>query len=105
LALWGLQAGRNRVVTKEETQGTHMIVNALGLHARAASKLVGMANRFSSDVWIVRDGNEVNGKSILGVLMLACAKGTQVTIRCVGSDSAQAYTALAKLVDEGFGES
>lgn len=76
----------------------------MGLHARPASALVSLANRFESEVWVARDGQEVNGKSILGVLMLACPMGSHVQLRCVGPDAAQAYESLAKLVQEGFGE-
>lgn len=89
------------------TSGSHEIVNPLGLHARAASKLVALANKFSADVYVGRagqEGQEVNGKSILGVLMLACAQGSTITLRCEGDDAAEAYEALAALVNDGFGE-
>ncbi len=86
------------------TDGKHQIVNDLGLHARAASKFVRVANDFDAEVWLGHAGREVNGKSILGVLMLAAAKGTAVTVRCEGNQAAEAYEALAKLVDDGFGE-
>ena len=87
-----------------DTAGELEIVNQLGLHARAASKLVSLANKFKASVWVGKDGTEVNGKSILGVLMLACAKGSKITLRCEGPDGEAAYEALAKLVVEGFGE-
>ncbi|MCA9683690.1 MAG: HPr family phosphocarrier protein [Myxococcales bacterium] len=80
------------------------IVNPLGLHARAAAKLVGLANKYESEVWIGKDGQEVNGKSILGVLMLAAAKGTIITLRCEGGDAPDAYRAIEDLVKDGFGE-
>jgi phosphocarrier protein len=86
------------------TEGEHKIVNDLGLHARAASKLVRVANEWDADVYLGHGGREVNGKSILGVLMLAAAKGTKISLRCEGKQAADAYDALAKLVDEGFGE-
>jgi phosphocarrier protein len=82
----------------------HTIVNDLGLHARAASKLVALANTFPSDVFIGSGGREVNGKSILGVLMLAAAKGTTVSVRCEGPQEDEACAALGKMVDDGFGE-
>ncbi len=91
----------------KSTSGSHEIVNPLGLHARAASKLVALANKFSAEVFVGRagqDGQEVNGKSILGVLMLACAQGSTITLRCDGDDEAEAYAALAALVSDGFGE-
>ena len=91
-------------MTTEPTQGDLTIMNPLGLHARAASKLVATANRYGADVWVGRDGHEVNGKSILGVLMLACAKGSKIHLRCEGSDASAAYRELARLVGDGFGE-
>ena len=91
-------------MTGPQTSGELTIVNPLGLHARPASKLVAVANRYHADVWIGRDGQEVNGKSILGVLMLACPMGSRVQIRCTGPDAEAAYTELAALVSDGFGE-
>lgn len=89
---------------KGPTSGELAIVNDLGLHARAASKLVGLANKYESEVFVGKDGTEVNAKSILGVLMLACAKGSKITLRTEGADAEDAYAALAKLVQDGFGE-
>ncbi len=86
------------------TQGELEIVNDLGLHARAASKLVRVANNFPSDVFVGHAGREVNGKSILGVLMLACAKGSTISVRCEGPQAAEAYQAIGELVKDGFGE-
>ena len=80
------------------------IVNALGLHARAASKLVSVANRYHSEVWVGSGDQEVNGKSILGVMMLACARGMKVSIRCVGEDAEDALSAICDLIRDGFGE-
>lgn len=85
-------------------QGQITIVNKLGLHARAASKFVGLANKYEADVWLAVEDREVNAKSILGVLMLAAAKGTQVSLRCEGAQAEAAYDALAALVADGFGE-
>lgn len=84
--------------------GEHEIVNDLGLHARAASKLVKLANGFDAEVWIGNRSHEVNAKSILGVLMLACAKGSRVSLRTEGKQAGPAYDALAQLIAEGFGE-
>ena len=86
------------------TDGQHTIVNDLGLHARAASKFVRVANGYEAEVFLGHNGREVNGKSILGVLMLAAAKGTSISVRCEGKQAADAYQALAELVDDGFGE-
>lgn len=80
------------------------IVNELGLHARAASKLVARANKYNADVWVGSGGREVNAKSILGVLMLAAAKGTTITLRCEGAQAEEAFADLSKLVEDGFGE-
>ena len=86
------------------SKGDFTIVNALGLHARAAAQLVKLANRFHSDVFIVKDGQEVNGKSIMGVLMLAATQGSVITVRCEGADAEAGLKAIADLVAAGFGE-
>ena len=77
---------------------TFLIVNTLGLHARAAAQLVQTANRYRSEVLVEKDGMEVNGKSIMGVLTLAAAKGAQITVSVEGDDSSQALEALAKII-------
>jgi phosphocarrier protein len=82
-----------------------VIVNALGLHARAAAQLVQLANRFRSEIHVEKDGMNVNGKSIMGVLTLAAAKGSSITVLCDGEDAEQAMVALAKIIENGFGES
>ncbi len=89
-------------MTKENSDFT--IVNRLGLHARAAAQLVQTANRFSSDVTIEKDGNEVNGKSIMGLLMLAAPQGSVITVRVSGEDAAEAIKVIGKLINDGFGE-
>ena len=83
---------------------TFTIVNTLGLHARAAAQLVQAANRYRSEVVVEKDGMEVNGKSIMGVLTLAAAKGTQINLYCDGEDAPEAMAALAALIEAGFGE-
>jgi phosphocarrier protein HPr len=83
---------------------TFPIVNTLGLHARAAAQLVQVANRHRSEVLVEKDGMEVNGKSIMGVLTLAAAKGSQITVTVEGEDAEQAMAALAQLIGNGFGE-
>ena len=80
------------------------IVNKLGLHARASAKLTQTAGRFQSEVWLSRNGRRVNGKSIMGVMMLAAAKGTVVKIDTEGSDEAEAMQALVELIADKFGE-
>jgi phosphocarrier protein len=83
---------------------TFTIKNRLGLHARAAALLVKTANRFVSEVTIEKDGLEVNGKSIMGILMLAASKGTKITLKVEGRDSVQALQILGKLIENKFGE-
>jgi phosphocarrier protein len=83
---------------------TFTIVNTLGLHARAAAQLVQTANRFQSEVLVDKEGTRVNGKSIMGVLTLAAAKGTRITVSCEGVDAETALATLAKLIETGFGE-
>lgn len=85
-------------------QKSFTIVNRLGLHARAAAQLVQTANRFSSEVLVEKDGIEVNGKSIMGILLLAAPKGTQISLTVYGSDETDAMGALANLIEDGFGE-
>ena len=80
------------------------IVNRLGLHARAAAKLVHTANRFESDIRVARDGEKVDAKSILGILLLAAAQGSTIRVTCEGSDEAEALIAIPELVAERFGE-
>lgn len=80
------------------------ITNQLGMHARPAAEFVKLADRFQAEIQIAKDGLEVNGKSIMGVLMLAAEKGSEVIIRGVGNDAGEAVDALADLVHRGFGE-
>ena len=80
------------------------IQNRLGLHARACSVFVKEAARFASHITVMRDGLEVNGKSILGVMMLAAEMGAQVTLRVEGSDEGEALAALVRVVNDKFGE-
>lgn len=83
---------------------TVTIVNKLGLHARAASKLVNCASAYSSQVWISRGQREVNGKSIMGVLTLAASRGTELGVRTDGSDEEAAMGAISDLIADYFGE-
>ena len=81
-----------------------LICNELGLHARAATKFVQIAGKFPCDVTVEKDGHEVNGKSIMGVLMLVASKGSTIVVRGKGAQAADAVAALAKLVEDRFGE-
>ena len=80
------------------------IVNKLGLHARASAKLTQVAGQFESEVWLSRNGRRVNAKSIMGVMMLAAAKGSTIVIETNGADEITAMQALVQLVADRFGE-
>jgi phosphocarrier protein HPr len=80
------------------------IINRLGLHARASAKLTQLAGQYASEVWISRNGRRVNAKSIMGVMMLAAAKGTRVTLETNGADEATALQAVVALIADKFGE-
>jgi phosphocarrier protein HPr len=80
------------------------ILNRLGLHARAAAQLVRLANGFDSEIRVAKDGIEVNGKSIMGVLMLAAPKGTKILIRAIGPDAGEAVAGIGELIAGKFGE-
>jgi phosphocarrier protein len=83
---------------------TFTIRNRLGLHARAAALLVKAANRFASEITLEKDGIEVNGKSIMGILMLAASKGSKITLKAEGKDSIQVMKTLGDLIENKFGE-
>jgi phosphocarrier protein HPr len=83
---------------------TFTIRNKLGLHARAAALLVKAANHFGADITIEKDGIEVNGKSIMGILMLAASKGTKITLNIEGKDEVEALGVLGQLIDNKFNE-
>jgi phosphocarrier protein len=80
------------------------IVNRLGLHARAAAKLVHTAGGFQSRVTVIRDGEEVDGKSILGILLMAAGQGSRITLRCEGGDEEEALRAVTTLIANRFDE-
>ena len=80
------------------------VVNQLGMHARAAAKFVHLATRYEASVKVARDRREMDGKSIMGILLLAAARGSTITISAEGADEQDAVAALAALVQSGFGE-
>ncbi len=108
------EAGRRRSVDRDGAAGAAgaseerieavRIPNRLGLHARPAAEFVKCAARYGADVWVEKDGLEVNGKSIMGVMMLAAEAGSRIRIRASGPDAAEAVAALVALVRGGFGE-
>jgi phosphocarrier protein HPr len=80
------------------------ITNTLGLHARPSAEFVKLANRFQSDIWVRKQDLEVNGKSIMGMMMLAAECGSEITIRATGEDASQAVRVLVELVSNRFNE-
>lgn len=80
------------------------IINKLGLHARAAGKLVETTTRFNSDITIEKEGRNVDGKSIMAMMMLAAAKGTTINIKVNGEDEVEAMSAVVELINDRFGE-
>ena len=88
----------------EAAERAVVIKNELGMHARAATKFVQLAAKYPCEVTVVKDGHEVNGKSIMGVLMLVASKGSTIVIRAKGARCDEAVTALCQLVDDKFGE-
>jgi len=80
------------------------IVNKLGLHARASAKFTQLASKFKSEVWVTRNGRRVNGKSIMGVMMLAAGKGSKIMLETDGADEQECFDAIVGLVNDKFGE-
>lgn len=80
------------------------IINKLGLHARASGKFTQTASQFQSEVWVSRKGRRINGKSIMGLMMLAASQGSEIEIETEGADEAEAMRALTDLVADRFGE-
>lgn len=88
----------------EPRSSTFVIVNRLGLHARAATKLVQLASRYGAEVELEKDGQRANAKSVMGVLLLCGAMGTRVTVMAEGEDAEQAVQAIGELIANRFGE-
>lgn len=91
-------------MVKNMVKKTFTIKNELGLHARAAAVLARESARFKSEIFVERDGMEVNGKSLLEILTLACPKGSKITIRAEGEDASGAIEGLGMLIEDKFGE-
>ena len=89
---------------EERAEQQVLIQNERGLHARAATKLVQLAAKYPCDLTVATNGHEVNGKSIMGILMLAAGKGSMVTIRAKGEKAAEAVAAIVALIEDKFGE-
>jgi phosphocarrier protein len=81
-----------------------MIINRLGLHARPAAMFVRIASRYRSEVWVEKEGEQINGKSIMGLMMLAAGQGSKLTIRCEGPDADKVMEELEELIQQKFNE-
>jgi phosphocarrier protein HPr len=92
-------SGPSQKIEKEIT-----IVNRLGLHARPAAMFVRIASRFRSEVWVSKEGEEINGKSIMGLMMLAAGQGSKLLIKCEGPDAEKAMEELEELIQKKFNE-
>jgi phosphocarrier protein HPr len=88
-----------------EARGEFRIINKLGMHARAATKLVQTASRFKADVQVQKDGHSANAKSVMGVLLLCGHQGSVVEVNARGEDAEEAVKAIGELIDNRFGES
>ena len=88
----------------EVLRATAIIKNKRGLHARASAKVVEASARFQSDIHVIKDGNAVNGRSIMGLMMLAASIGSEIEVTAEGPDAAEAMTAMLALIDAKFGE-
>lgn len=91
--------GSPNTVTREFT-----ITNKLGLHARPAAMFVKLSNRYTSDIWVEKDEEQVNGKSIMGLMMLAAGHGSRIVVTAEGEDAIEAIDGLASLINSGFQE-
>ena len=81
-----------------------MVINRLGLHARPAAMFVRIASRYRSEIWVEKEGEQINGKSIMGLMMLAAGQGSKLMIRCEGSDADKAMEELEDLINRRFNE-
>ena len=102
MALLYRRANRTAAVQKIEKEIP--IVNRLGLHARPAAMFVRIASRYRSEIWVSKEGEEVNGKSIMGLMMLAAGQGSKLRIRCEGLDAEKAMEELEALINAKFNE-
>ena len=94
----------NRAAALQKVEKEISIVNRLGLHARPAAMFVRIASRYRSEIWVSKEGEEVNGKSIMGLMMLAAGQGSKLSIRCEGPDAEKAIEDLEQLIIAKFNE-
>src|SRR4051795_5670113 len=100
----GLLNRRSGPTSGEKVEKEITIVNRLGLHARPAAMFVRIASRHRCEVWVAKEGEEVNGKSIMGLMMLAAGQGSKLQIRCEGADAEKAMEELEELIKSRFNE-
>ena len=100
----GLLSRRTDSAPKAKSTKEMIVLNRLGLHARPSAMFVKVCSRFKSDVWVDKDGEQVNGKSIMGLMMLAAGLGSKLTITCEGSDAEKALTEIEALILRKFDE-
>jgi phosphocarrier protein HPr len=100
----GLLNRRTGAAREKKVEKDISIVNRLGLHARPAAMFVRIASRYRCDVWVAKEGEEVNGKSIMGLMMLAAGQGSKLRIRCEGADAEKAIGELEELIKAHFNE-
>jgi phosphocarrier protein len=94
----------SRAAPAQKIEKELIIVNRLGLHARPAAMFVRIASRHRAEIWVAKEGEEINGKSIMGLMMLAAGQGSKLRIRCDGPDADKAMEELEELVKAGFNE-
>jgi phosphocarrier protein HPr len=100
----GLLNRRAAAVRGQKVEKNIPVINRLGLHARPAAMFVRIASRYRSEDWVAKEGEEVNGKSIMGLMMLAAGQGSNLRIRCEGPDAAKAMEELEELINARFNE-
>lgn len=100
----GLLNRRSGASTGQKIEKEITIINRLGLHARPAAMFVRIASRYRSEVWVEKEGEQINGKSIMGLMMLAAGQGSKLTIRCEGPDADKVMEELEELIRQKFSE-
>ncbi|CAN5529536.1 HPr family phosphocarrier protein [soil metagenome] len=100
----GLLNRRSTSETNEKVEKEITIINRLGLHARPAAMFVRIASRHRCDIWVAKDDEEINGKSIMGLMMLAAGQGSKLRVRAEGPDAAQAVQEIEELIQSRFNE-
>jgi phosphocarrier protein HPr len=100
----GLLYRKGSAAAAQKIEKELTVVNRLGLHARPAAMFVRIASRHRAEIWVAKEGEEVNGKSIMGLMMLAAGQGSKLRIRCDGSDADKAMEELEQLIKAGFNE-